>query len=62
MKILVDKMPKNREDCIFYKGEEVFIKGITINMQKVNLYRYNCSDGQECDLNCGECHRLKSLC
>ena len=62
MKILVDKMPKNREDCIFYKGEDVLIRGITINMQKVDLYTYYCGDGQECDLSCGECRRLKAIC
>ena len=61
MRILVDKMPENREDCILYAGKKVYIDGFNVNMQKVTYYTHYCNDGKECDLNCGKCSRLKAL-
>ena len=60
MRIIVDKMPENREDCIFYSGDELYDEAY-INMKLTRLYKHYCNDGKECDFSCGKCSRLKVL-
>ena len=61
MRILVDKMPEIREDCVFYAGKKVCIEGFNVNMQKATYYTHYCVNGKECDLSCCKCSRLKAL-
>jgi hypothetical protein len=62
MKFLVDKIPEIKEDCILYKGKEIYMQAWSIDMEnQITLYTHYCIDGKECDLSCGKCSRLKVL-
>ena len=61
MELLVSKMPITKEDCILYKGKEIYLHGRSLNGENITLYTYYCIDNKECDLSCGKCSRLKVL-